>query len=114
MEIELVEFYPDIKRFKKRPRIGTVHIFLEEIGMDIRGIECYLTEKKQMFFKLPYKKGKDEEGNLATYPVINFIDIKKFEQVKEFLHQNAIPYIKENYSSTLDKALKTTENRKRK
>ena len=69
MKIEMVEFYP----IKDRNHIGTLHIYIVECNMDLRGIRIFPT-KTGYFFQLPGEYVKDEEDNDVFYPYISFIN----------------------------------------
>lgn len=92
--IEIVEFYPSFSngtRFR-----GTMHIYLTEHSLDIRGV--YVSgSKKKMFFQLPFRIMKDAEGEMIKVPLIQFLDKKKHTKIMRMLNSLGTQYIKENW-----------------
>lgn len=86
MKLEIVEFYkfapnPERKDSDKCTMLGTLHVFLIDYNIDIRGIHVY-KRKKGIFFMIPSQVSYDiEEKKNVKYPIINFI---KAEEKKEF------------------------------
>lgn len=70
MKIEIVEYYPIPNPTGKM--LGTMHIYVCNLKMDIRGVEVYKI-KGQYIFKLPQKWGIEDEKRI-WYPVISFTD----------------------------------------
>lgn len=91
MKIEIVDFY--LKK-KTGPKImGTMHIYLIDYKMDIRGIHVYGSEKKYFYF-LPSKSAIDPETkNKIWYPLISFSDQKLVNDLKDFLIKNGGKFI---------------------
>lgn len=95
MKFEIVEFYP-LKKEKKKI-IGTVHLYIADWDMDLRGIR-YMRNKSangKVFnlFRLPEKRTIDEDGNLVRYPIICWPnpDIKRW--IIEYLMNEGVAFI---------------------
>jgi hypothetical protein len=98
MKIEFVEFYPynpEISIKKNKNILGTVHIYLIEEEMDIRGI---LVSKagKGIYFHLPHYTAIDEETRKPVrYPHIRFTNDSKHKSLMDFLHNEVKTIIRE-------------------
>ena len=87
-EVEIVEFYPD----PKKGFVGTMHIYLPEFLMDVRGI-LVLRYRGKYFFKLPQNKGTDENGKVSYYPILSFSDPIRWKMIIRFLQQEGPAYV---------------------
>lgn len=92
MKFEFVDFFPG--RLEGSDRVlGTCHIYLIDIQMDLRGI-IVAKDKGKFFFRIPHKKGKcHETGKIIPYPCISFTDQKTNKEILDFLHKEASPLI---------------------
>lgn len=96
MKIEIVEFYPTELKGKKTYQ-GTLHIYLIDHEIDIRGIAVF-KDKKKWFFQLPRKWEIDKDsGEKVFFPIFSFTSTQKNQEILDFLHKNAIKYIQENF-----------------
>jgi len=73
MEIEVVEFYVSNRDDKKQTLNGTLHVYLVDLQIDVRGIKV-LREKNSWRFNLPNARAVDEEGKIVWYPLFSFTD----------------------------------------
>lgn len=82
MNIEVVEFYPIERNDKKEVLKGTLHVYLIDLALDIRGI--FVSKKKNFWhFYMPHQKGIDQDTSKPVkYPIFSFM---KPEQNKNFL-----------------------------
>lgn len=94
MEIEIVEYYPEIATTKKKCKQGTMHVYIIDIGMDIRGIR-WIKTKKQWIMLMPHMPALDE-GKRVFYPVISFTDIDKMKDLLTQIKQKGLDYITKN------------------
>lgn len=103
MKFELVDFYEatlEIKQRRGNNCLGTVHIYLIDIGVDIRGIHV-TKQGRGMFFHVPIGYGFDKEtGKEVKYPVIGFTDEKIYEDMMNFLKNE----VKEEIAKRLKKS----------
>jgi len=102
MKIEFIEFYPQrkVKKIKDKEKIslGTVHIYLIEEEMDIRGISV-VKSGKGLFFRFPHFPGKDEDTNeKVMYPHVRFTNDNKQKEMLDFLHKEVKPIIEKTLS----------------
>ena len=89
MIFEFVEFYETTEEKKKNSRnrcIGTVHIYIADFEMDIRGIRV-IKNGNCIFFACPHFFDIDKEtGEKVRYPLIGFTNEKKQKELLDFLH----------------------------
>lgn len=96
MEIEVEEFYPIEVNKEKGTLRGTLHVYLTEEDIDIRGIYVK-KEKKHWFFGMPQAIGKDHEtGERVRYPTFHFTGQKKHKELIGLLREKGKAYI-ENF-----------------
>lgn len=96
MKIEVVDFFflKKDKSFKKF--CGTMHIYLIEYEMDIRGI-CVMHTKKKFFFEMPHRMAFDEEEQkVVRYPHLRFTNPAKHKEFMQELIYKGTKYIMEN------------------
>ena len=95
MKFEIVDFYP-VEGKKKF--IGTMHIYVIDYELDIRGITV-LKNGKYYLFLMPGKKVPDSEDptKLVFYPMIDFTNRDKKKEVIDFLQKEGVKYVKEFY-----------------
>lgn len=93
MKFELVEFYPATEPKKKKNFLGTVHIYVIDCELDIRGI-LVTKNGNGMFFNFPHFKAKDEETQeWVRYPLIRWANDSTHKEMMNFLHQQVKPEI---------------------
>jgi len=95
MNVELIGVYPIA--FNKKAFIGTMHIFLVEEKLDVRGI--FVTKSKNKFFvDMPHMTQYDhEEKKFVNFPIFQFFDNAKHKLLVSILRQKALDYFKENW-----------------
>lgn len=87
-QVEIVEFYPNpVKGF-----MGTMHIYLPEFLMDIRGV-VVTRNNYGYFFRLPYRRGIDEEGKEVIFPFIGFSDPTIWDAIISSLQKEGSKYV---------------------
>ena len=97
MNIEIVEFYQSEKNDKTQILRGTLHIYVPEWDMDIRGISV-IKNKSRWLFWMPKKAAFDRETNQKThYPVIGFANSANHKKLVEAIHEKAVPFINNVY-----------------
>lgn len=105
MKIEIVEFYPDIISREKTK--GTMHVYLADEHIDIRGVGV-LGEKTKFRFRLPMYFRKDHETKKMTmYPTFNFTDPEKNKELNRQIRIEGKKYVRQYL-----KNLKEEENAK--
>ncbi len=100
MKIEVVEFYPEkeIRKEGKKPYlVGSLHVFLPEIGkkgVDIRGIMVHVYHIKKIIITPPHEFGWDEElQKKIKFSVISFFDEEENKTFKEEVIKEGRDYI---------------------
>jgi len=96
MKFELVGFFPltDKNRGKaKKSTLGSIHIYLIDCQIDIRGI-MVSKKGKSLFFHIPHFYGLDgETGEPIRYPFFRFTKEKDHQDLLDFLHKDVKPAI---------------------
>lgn len=111
MEIEIVEFY--LAKLTGDRFAGTLHIYLPEMQLDIRGVIASGKIGEKLFFGLPVKKAYDiDEKKEVMYPIINFTDQTIKDEIIAYLHVNAGAYIAEKIRGTPKHVLNVFKSRK--
>lgn len=96
MRIEIVEYYP--AKYKKVPYdTGTLHVYLCDIDIDIRGIGVLLNSLG-WFINMPFFTGYDEDKKKPVrYPIFNFTDPNKQRELVALIREEGVKYITENF-----------------
>lgn len=72
MKIEIIDFFFLKIDRKKRHFYGTMHVFLVDHEIEIRGI-FVIYKKDKFIFEMPYRKGLDiKEDKMMKYPYLRF------------------------------------------
>lgn len=101
MNVEVVEFYPDAPGANATTKnvTGTLHVYLVDEGIDLRGIRVNIREKKWNI-ALPSRWAADPEtGGKAHYPLFAFTDKKKYDEMIAQIRLRGYEYIQKNYIS---------------
>lgn len=98
LQIEIVDFYQD---YKKGNNIkGSLHVYIIDYEMDIRGI-LVSHIKKKWWFDLPFRFAIDAETNeKVKYPVISFSNKEKHDQLFNLIKSVGKNYIVDNFLKT--------------
>ena len=95
-KFEIVEFYPVVKRENYKGNenfLGTLHIFLSDFGMDIKGINVILSRKGLLYF-MPGRQAFDEKKQKNVfYPYVNFSNKDFSKELLNFLKKEGTAYI---------------------
>lgn len=95
MDIEIVEFYEIERDDGKQTLSGTMHVYLVDLGIDIRGI--YITKRKGFwFFSTPSRNVNNSNGDNVRYPFISFRDREKGNEFMKIIRREGQSYV-ENY-----------------
>lgn len=97
MHIRLVEFYPGVKA-KDPLYMGSLHVALPGLGIQIRGIEVLkFPSSNRFFFNLPKKRSQQvalgRTDPWTTYDIISFDDEEKKNELISFLHEKGTPFV---------------------
>lgn len=96
MEIEIVEFYPDLdKKPLFKNLIGSMHVYIIEDKIDLRGVRVFLN-RNGLYFKMPCLVGLDEETKKKVlYPLFSYQDREKDKKLREQIKIKGTKYIQE-------------------
>lgn len=107
MKYEFVEFYPFVKE-KSKNIVGTCHIYVTDMELDIRGI-LVIQVGRGFLFRMPSRKQFDPEAKKdVNYPVVMFTSEQKLQELWDFLHKNALPEIKKKLQTKKRKPIEIT------
>lgn len=95
MKIEVVEFYHDETLTKQKLKHGTMHIYIIDLQIDIRGIRWFKTKKKWIM-RMPHLIGI-EDGKRVFYPVVTFTDTEKMNELLTEIKTKGLAYILEKF-----------------
>ena len=93
MNIEIVEFYPLERDDKKQTLKGSLHVYLIDLGVDLRGV--FVNKKKNSWFlSPPHMFGKDPEtGEKVRFPVFSYVNQEKEKELKKGIREKGREYI---------------------
>jgi len=97
MKIEIIEYYPIKTTNKKSLRVGTMHVYIENLDLDVRGIDV-IKAKNSYIFHFPSRISV-ENGKKVRYPVISFANKATQDKIKKVLHITANKYMREKNGS---------------
>lgn len=98
LDIEIIDFFT-IKNDPERSFLsGTLHIYLTNLQLDIRGI--YLRkDHKKWIIAMPYFTANNIDPDAdptVKYPIINFVDHEKNRILRRILKKKAKEYVRKN------------------
>lgn len=97
MEVEIVEFYPIERNDEKQTLFGSLHVYLVDIEVDLRGIQVK-KRKNSWFFGLPSMVNLDQETKeRVRFPVFAFVSREKTDALKKVITAKGKEYITKNY-----------------
>lgn len=101
MKIEIVEFYP--YQTENGPQIhkGTLHIYLIDWKLDLRGIQVQKLNNQWRFY-LPVGFGIDHETKQKVrYPILSFTDRDIQRRLVSIIRKMGQDYITSNFKELL-------------
>lgn len=87
MKLEVVEFYPNDTVIVTRAGtkiLGTMHLFIDDFSLDLRGILCCRNKQGQYKCFLPSRLACNDEGEEIRMPFISFTDQKLNKEILAF------------------------------
>lgn len=94
MNFEYVAFYPRTPKNRWKPKfVGTVHFYMPDLGIDIRGVLVSLAGTS-VNFQFPHFKDVKADGSPVNYPYLRFRNPELQKEMMNFLHQVAKPRIR--------------------
>lgn len=99
MNIEIVEFYEDMRNDAKQILTGTLHVYLIDEEIDLRGV--YVSKRKNYWYiGFPQKVGFDPDiEENVRYPVFSFTNAEKNKQLLNEIVTKGREYIEKNVLS---------------
>lgn len=95
MEVEVVEFYEKTRKDRKKELTGTMHVYVVDLDLDIRGVRVIRNGKRWYFFP-PSARAKDAETNQPVhYPIVNFVNPERKRAFITAIREAGIKYITE-------------------
>ena len=93
MDIEVVAFYPHAHDETRQTLSGTLHVYLVEHDIDLRGI--FVSRRKDSwFFSLPNRQAIDAEtGETIRYPCITFKSRERQKELIDAIREKGRAYI---------------------
>lgn len=105
MKIEVVEFYPLLK-MAKHGKIGTLHVFVADYNLDIRGINVFFRKNRLYFFTPSITFLDPKSKSLVSYPIVNLaIKDSKKTFIRE-MRNAGNKYVRANYKLPMQVPLK--------
>jgi hypothetical protein len=97
MNIEIVDFFPNTVQKQKNKICGTMHVYLADLEVDIRGICVHFTLNGSLFIGMPGAFGIDQEtGKKVRYPTFSFTSQQKRKELMQTIKIKAREYIQKN------------------
>lgn len=93
MNVDFVEFYMNAKEEDGSFFSGSLHIRLQDFGIDIRGIIVIMKDENWSFF-LPNKMS-DVEGRKIRYPIFSFTDREKSKELLRIIIEKGKDFVSE-------------------
>lgn len=100
MNIEIVAFYQHEKDDAKQTLFGTLHVYLVDYDIDLRGV--FVSRRKDAwFFSLPSRPGFDQAtGKAIRYPCITFKSREKQNELIDAIREKGRAYIEARLADT--------------
>lgn len=95
-KFEIVEFYKD-KIMKPGQISGTVHLYLCELDIDIRGIKVIISKNNRWTFLSPTRLTLDEDNKKIQYPIFSFTNHDKNKEMMDWLRTEGKRIIQKEY-----------------
>ena len=101
MKIEVVAFYPYRIKTKNSLMIGTMHIFLPSLAIEVRGIRVFRKGKRVLFFMNKGIYDDPETGKRKQYPIFSFKCLDKNKSFMETLQHVGFKFIESKHPECL-------------
>ena len=95
MKIEIVEFYESERDDAKGRLRGTLHVYITDLALDLRGIGV-IRNKDVWHFNLPGRVTLDKETQEKVfYPYFSFLDREKNAELRAAIREAGVPFIRQ-------------------
>lgn len=96
MEVNVINFYCKERDDAKRVLVGSLHAFIVDLGIHLRGIMVKKVNNN-WFFSLPQGLGVDLKTNKKVrFPIVAFSDQKETANLRKAISQKGKDYIIKN------------------
>lgn len=102
MKIEIQEFYLKKNDKKNNSMYGSLHVYLEDFDIDMRGIQVMRRGKHWQFSYFHAKGIDDETGKEVYYPIFCFNDKARNKELFEFVETKGRGYIEKRLVEILE------------
>lgn len=93
MKLEVVEFYPMERDDEKQILKGSLHVYLPDMDVDLRGV-MVRKRKNSWFFGLPTLLGIDPDtGKKVRFPVFAFVNREKTDELRSLIREKGKEYV---------------------
>jgi hypothetical protein len=97
MNIEIVDFFPFPKQIIKNKTCGTMHVYLIDLEIDIRGMYIEFSKNGSLYIRMPGGFGIDHEtGQKVRYPIFSFTSQQKGKALMQAIKTKAKEYIQKH------------------
>ncbi len=112
MKVEIIDAYP-LKNEKDEADIYSMHVYLPEIDLDLRGIMVKFVKK--WVFLMPVKSNYDEDTKaVVQFPIASFANLKTNHAFRDNLSIAGTEYMQEKYAELQKKKRLATLRKKKK
>ena len=118
MDIEIVEAYLVMKDLNERPKGWSLHVYIPELDMDLRGIQLLKTSSG-WYLRMPHLTnwGIDEK-KMISFPVITFVENEKTRNFTNLIKEKGVALVEEKLKKgdefkKLEKAKKEIQQEKK-
>lgn len=103
MKVKVIGFYELFKNQEKKILKGSCHVYLEELGVDLRGVRATFTEGKP-WIELPCLFEIDKKTKKKVkFPVLQFSDREKTLELRRSVYNAVKDYVTSNILKKKDK-----------
>lgn len=102
MKIEVVEFYP--QKYPLHGKIGSLHVFIVDFGMHLRGIEVYFQDDKLFFYTPSIREFNARDKKLERFPLIELDRNDRKKALLEAIIKAGDSYIRMNHRLPIKKS----------
>ena len=99
MKIDIIEFYPQVFDATKQILTGSLHIYIAEYDVDLRGL--FVTRKGNSWhFSMPSRQTVDATGAPVRYPCFTFRSKERQKELMDAVRANGQKYIEGRLADT--------------
>lgn len=91
MEIEIIKFYENAQKVKNLG-CGTLHVYVKNLDIDIRGIIVKKSKNGYKFF-MPQKKPNQNLDSKIRYPIFSFKEPSKTKNLMQLITEKGTEFV---------------------